>query len=181
MYWWTWIFLGNTLLTYSQLPWSGTLENIKGLRNQGPSLGIYLKACTLRFPSHLLWATLVILGEYKLPREEPIILLVLTLRFVTLQGKPNQSNHFKFCDLFLYSQHLYFQLTSEKKKKYKMLFNVWVACKSRYLPAFVYWACEAKCWEGHLLSQAKGQNTLGEKSQQHVVATRHSDKLLCAC
>ena len=116
--------------------------------------------------------TLVILGEYKLPWEEPIIiLLVLTLRFVTLQGKPNQSNHFKFCDLFLHSRHLYFQLTSEKKKKYKMLFNVWVACKSRYLPAFVYWACEAKCWGGHLLSQAKGQNTLGEKSQQQVVAT----------
>ena len=60
-----------------------------------------------------------------------------------------------------------------------MLFYVWVACKSRYLPAFVYWACEAKCWGGHLLSQAEGQNTLGEKSQQHVLETRHSDKLLC--
>ena len=123
--------------------------------------------------------TLVILGEYKLPWEEPIILLVLTLRFVTLQGKPNQSNHFKFCDLFLYSRHLYFQLTSEKKKKCKMLFNVWVACKSRYLPAFVYWACEAKCWVGHLLSQAEGQNTLGEKSQQHVVATSQWQIALC--
>ena len=83
---------------------------------------------------------------------------------VARQTKPIKT--FQVCDLFLYSRHLYFQLTSEKKKKYKMLFNVWVACKSRYLPAFVYWVCEGKSWGGHLLSPAKGQNTLGEKLQQ---------------
>ena len=60
-----------------------------------------------------------------------------------------------------------------------MLFNVWVACKSRYLPAFVYWVCEGKSWGGHLLSPAKDQNTLGEKLQQHVVAACQSDKFLC--
>ena len=113
-----------------------------------------------------------------MPTEEPIILLVLTLRFVTLQSKPNQSKHLKFCDLFLYSQHLFCQLTSEKKK-YKMLFNVWVACKSRYLLAFVYWVCGAKCCGGHLLSQLKVKKTILDNLQQHVVATRHSDKLLC--
>ena len=80
---------------------------------------------------------------------------------IARQTKPIKT--FQVCDLFLYSRHLYFQLTSEKKKKCKMLFNVWVACKSRYLPAFVYWVCEGKSWGGHLLSQAEGQNTLGEK------------------
>ena len=118
------LFLGNTLFTYSRLPWAGTPESTKGRRIPGAiSRGLF-KGVYLKISPQLLWATLVILGEYKLPREEPIILLVLTLRFVTLQGKPNQSNHFKFCDLFLYSRHLYFQLTSEKKKKYKMLFYV---------------------------------------------------------
>lgn len=134
---------------------------------------------TIRFLPTPLWATLdlVILAEYKLPTEEPIILLVLTLRFVTLQSKPNQSKHLKFCDLFLYSQHLFCQLTSEKKK-YKMLFNDWVACKSRYSLALVYWVCGAKCWGGHLFSQLKVKKTLLDKLQQHVVTTPHSDKLL---